>query len=130
MPIRKTLARVRAGLERLSAPAAYEAMRAGALLVDVRTAEQRAGGGAIAGALPVGLNVLEWRFDPDEPGHLPAAGDFARRVIVLCQDGYCSSLAAGRLRDLGYVAATDVVGGFRAWCAHGLPTVAEANTEA
>lgn len=115
LTIREQLATARCRLVRLSPVAAGEAQRAGALLIDVRTERQRRDGGVIPGAVVVPLNVLEWRLDPDEPTCLPQAGDFDRPVIVLCQEGYCSTLAAVRLRELGYTYATDVEGGFVAW---------------
>nr|WP_269205190.1 rhodanese-like domain-containing protein [Motilibacter aurantiacus] len=101
----------------------YEAaqeLRAGAVLVDIRPAAQRAAEGEVPGALLVERNVLEWRFDPASSARLPIA-DHGLRVIVLCSEGYTSSLAAASLHDLGVTRATDVIGGFRAWAASGLP---------
>lgn len=97
-------------------------MAAGAALIDVRTAEQRVAGGRIPGALKISLNVLEWRFDPDSASRHPRAPHLATAVIVLCEEGYSSSLAAHRLQALGFAQATDVVGGFVEWVAAGLPT--------
>lgn len=125
-PIRDTLARARRQLVRLTPEEAHAAHRDGALLIDVRIAEQRAEAGAVAGAVAVSLNHLEWRLDPEEPTCLPEAGDLDRPVIVLCQEGYCSSLAAARLKDLGYRQATDVIGGVVAWGRAGLPLVPDA----
>ncbi|MEX0868318.1 MAG: rhodanese-like domain-containing protein [Nitriliruptoraceae bacterium] len=124
--IAAVLAAARGRLVRLSPIAARDAHRAGAILLDVRTDEQRRIGGDIPGAIQVSLNVLEWRLDPDAPLCFPQAGEFDRQVIVLCQDGYCSSLAADRLRQLGYAFATDVDGGFVAWLDDGCP-VADAS---
>lgn len=120
-PIRITLERARASLRRLTPDQAEQAGSDGALLIDVRTTEQIAADGAVPGAVRVALNVLEWRLDPEESVQLPEAGDFDRPIVVLCHEGYCSSLAAARLQNLGYVHATDVEGGFMAWRAHGLP---------
>ncbi|MGI8334635.1 rhodanese-like domain-containing protein [Actinomadura scrupuli] len=93
-----------------------------ALLVDIRPAAQRSAEGEIPGALIVERNHLEWRFDPDSDARLPEATGYDVRVVVFCSEGYTSSLAAAALQDLGLSRATDVVGGFRAWAAAGLPT--------
>ncbi|HKW60776.1 MAG TPA: rhodanese-like domain-containing protein [Candidatus Dormibacteraeota bacterium] len=93
----------------------------GALLVDTRSAEQRARGGEIPGACVVERTVLEWRLDPTSSTRLPEAASHDLRVIVICEEGFSSSLAAASLQDLGLVNATDVIGGFRAWEAAGLP---------
>jgi rhodanese-related sulfurtransferase len=91
------------------------------LLVDTRTAEQRAGGGSIPGALLIDRTVLEWRLDPESASRIPEAVDHRVRVIVICAEGFSSSLAAASLQDLGLVNATDVIGGFESWKAAGLP---------
>ncbi|WP_249666277.1 rhodanese-like domain-containing protein [Nocardioides faecalis] len=118
------LADARARLDRISARAAFqELIAADGLLVDIRPAAQRAADGEVDPALPVLVverNVLEWRFDPRSDAALPQAG-FGTRVIVLCQEGYTSSLAAESLQRLGIGRATDVVGGFAAWRAAGMP---------
>ena len=118
------LADARTRLERVSARAAFQEVLYGrAVLVDIRPAAQRAAEGDVAEHLrPVVVerNVLEWRFDPRHEARLPVAG-FGARVIVLCQEGYTSSLAADALVRLGVARATDVVGGFAAWRAAGLP---------
>jgi rhodanese-related sulfurtransferase len=116
------LSRARSRLDRLSPQAAYEAWVGGAELVDIRPAAQRASEGDVPGALLVERNVLEWRFDPASPARLPEATGHDVRVIVLCSEGYTSSLAAAALQQLGLKHATDVVGGFRAWRAAGLPS--------
>jgi rhodanese-related sulfurtransferase len=95
---------------------------AGAVLVDIRPAAQRAREGEVPGALAVERNVLEWRFDPASDARLPEATGYDVDVIILCSEGYTSSLAADALRSLGLHRATDVVGGFLAWAAAGLPT--------
>jgi rhodanese-related sulfurtransferase len=95
---------------------------AGGLLVDIRPAAQRAREGEVPGALIVERNVLEWRFDPLSDARLPQATGYDVDVIVLCSEGYTSSLAADALRSLGLHRATDVIGGFLAWERAGLPT--------
>jgi rhodanese-related sulfurtransferase len=118
------LSAARARLRRLSPEEAYEAVaKKEAVLVDIRPEGQRAIEGSIAGALVVERNVLEWRFDPASSTRLPLATDHDLRVIVFCSEGYTSSLAAAALKDLGLWRATDVVGGFHAWRATGLPIV-------
>jgi rhodanese-related sulfurtransferase len=115
------LDRARSLLDRLSPVAAYIAWLDGAELVDIRPAAQRAFEGEVPGALLVERNVLEWRLDPASPARLPEAAGHDLHVIVLCSEGYTSSLAAAALQELGLFRATDVVGGFRAWQAAGLP---------
>lgn len=118
------LADARSRLERISPRRAFqELISSDAVLVDIRPAAQRAEEGEVAGWLPalvVERNVLEWRFDPRSDASLPIAA-FDRRVIVLCQEGYTSSLAADSLLRLGIARATDVVGGFSAWLRDGMP---------
>jgi rhodanese-related sulfurtransferase len=119
--IDEVLAEARARLDRLSPQQASRAFREGALLVDIRPAAQRADEGEIPGALIVERNVLEWRFDPACDARLPQAS-YDLQVVVVCSEGYTSSLAAAALQDLGIRGATDLDGGFRAWQAAGLPT--------
>jgi rhodanese-related sulfurtransferase len=124
LSIDQMLAAARAGLRRLSP---HEASRSiaerGAVLVDIRPAGQRASEGAIPGALIVERNVLEWRFDPASSARLPIATDHDLSVVVFCSEGYTSSLAAAALQALGLWRATDIIGGFHAWQAAGLPTL-------
>jgi rhodanese-related sulfurtransferase len=115
------LTEARSTLERVTAQQARDELAAGAMLIDVRTSEQRVEHGEIAGAIPIGLNVLEWRLDPSSEWRNPAATDHDVRVIVFCQEGFSSSLAAARLQSLGLHRATDVIGGFEAWRDAGLP---------
>ena len=115
------LAEARSTLERVTAQQARDELAGGATLIDVRTSEQRAEHGEIPGAIPIGLNVLEWRLDPSSEWRNPAATDHDVRVIVFCQEGFSSSLAAARLQSLGLHRATDVIGGFEAWRDAGLP---------
>jgi rhodanese-related sulfurtransferase len=103
---------------------AYEAAALGAdggLLVDTRPAAQRAEFGEIPGALVIERNVLEWRLDPTSPHRHPALTGSDQHVVVICQAGYASSLAAASLRQLGLTNATDLIGGFEAWARAGLP---------
>jgi rhodanese-related sulfurtransferase len=120
--IDELLAEARGRLVRLSPREAAAHVAAGALLVDIRPAAQRAREGEVPGALVVERNVLEWRFDPASDARLPQATGYDVEVVVLCSEGYTSSLAADALRSLGLHRATDVVGGFVAWAAAGLPT--------
>ena len=120
--IDELLAEARSRITRLSVHETAQRVAAGAVLVDIRPAAQRAREGAVPGALVVERNVLEWRFDPTSDARLPEATGYDVEVVVLCSEGYTSSLAADALRSLGLSRATDVVGGFVAWAAAGLPT--------
>ena len=116
------LADARARLDRVDVESAYRETLDGALLVDIRPAAQRAEEGEVSPALRplvIERNVLEWRFDPRSEARLPEAS-YDARILVLCQEGYTSSLAAEALRSLG-LDATDVVGGFKAWREAHLP---------
>jgi rhodanese-related sulfurtransferase len=113
------LARARAGLDRLSAVRAHEAHLGGALLIDTRTAAQRARQGELPGAVVIDRTVLEWRLDPTGAHCIPEAAG-RPRVIVVCRQGFSSSLAAASLQQMG-LDATDVIGGVEAWIAAGLP---------
>jgi rhodanese-related sulfurtransferase len=115
------LAEARAGLRRLGPHEVQAAAHAGALVVDTREADVRYVEGAIPGSIHVPLSVLEWRADPASETHDPRFDRLDRFVVVVCSDGYSSSLAAARLQQLGYANATDLDGGFRAWKAAGLP---------
>jgi rhodanese-related sulfurtransferase/mannose-6-phosphate isomerase-like protein (cupin superfamily) len=122
LSIEQVLAAARARLRRLSPDEANEsAAKAEAVLFDIRPEAQRTIEGSIPGALIVERNVLEWRFDPASSTRLPVATDHDLQVIVFCSEGYTSSLAAAALQDLGLWRATDIVGGFHAWRATGLP---------
>ena len=126
--IDQILAEARSRLQRVGPQQAARAVGEGALLVDIRPAAQRAAEGEIPGALIVERNVLEWRFDPASAARLPQAS-YDLRVIVVCSEGYTSSLAAAALQDLGVRHATDLDGGFCAWQAAGLPVTAPAGPE-
>jgi rhodanese-related sulfurtransferase len=115
------LASARARLARVTAEQAHAEQQAGALLIDTRTYEQRRDAGTVPGAIVLDRTVFEWRLDPSSPSHLFEVRDHDVRVIVLCRQGYSSSLAAASLQELGLHRATDVVGGVEAWVAAGLP---------
>jgi rhodanese-related sulfurtransferase len=117
------LERSRARLDRLGPEEAARAVAAeNAVLVDVRSDVQRARDGAIPGARHHPRNVLEWRADPASDHHDPElSGDLDRVIVIVCDEGYQSSLAAATLQDLGFTRATDLAGGFQAWRAAGLP---------
>jgi rhodanese-related sulfurtransferase len=121
MDIDQMLAEARSGLTRLSPEEAARALAAGAVMVDTRTFEQRRDHGVVPEAIVVSRNVLEWRVDPMSPHRDPAVATRRGPLIVMCQEGYSSSLAAATLQRLGVVDATDLVGGFEAWAAAGLP---------
>jgi rhodanese-related sulfurtransferase len=108
------LAAVRAGVERVTADRLAAELDAGALVVDIRPVEQRTRDGELRGAVVVDRNVLEWRLDPMCPHRLAEASDPDRRIVVVCNEGYGSSLAAESLRRLGLRRATDLVGGYQA----------------
>jgi rhodanese-related sulfurtransferase len=120
--VEELLAAARRDLDRLTPVQAAEAVSRGALLVDIRPAAQRAAEGEIPGSLVVERNHLEWRLHPTSDARLPAAAP-RQRWIVVCSEGYTSSLAAAALNSIG-VPATDIDGGFLAWAASGLPTSA------
>lgn len=116
------IAEARGGLERLRPETALAALTDGAVLVDIRPLEQRIVEGEVPGAIIIGRNVLEWRLDPRSDARIPALARTDARVIVMCSEGYASTLAAASLRRIGLRCATDLDGGFHAWQAAGLPT--------
>jgi rhodanese-related sulfurtransferase len=118
--IQQVLDAARRRLIRLTPAEAERASRAGAVLVDIRPAAQRATEGDLPGALVIERNVLEWRLDPSSEASLDIASHDLQ-VIVLCSEGYTSSLAAAALQDLGVHRATDVIGGYAAWRDSDLP---------
>jgi rhodanese-related sulfurtransferase len=119
--IDQLLAAARSGLERIDALDAARAVAEGATLIDIRADSQIAADGTVPGALVIGRNVLEWRLDPDSAYRHAAAPGLGERVIRMCNEGYQSSLAAATLQELGFACATDLIGGFQAWRAAGLP---------
>jgi rhodanese-related sulfurtransferase len=119
--INEVLELARRKLIRVEPQQAAAELANGALLVDTRTETQRAKHGEIPGAIALDRTVLEWRLDPTSPSRIEQATDHQIRVIVVCSEGFSSSLAAASLQDIGLVNATDVIGGFFAWKAAGLP---------
>lgn len=115
------LAEARSRITRYFPQEAAARMATGALLVDIRPAADRAAEGSVPGAVVIEMTVLEWRLDPQSDFRIPQATGHDVEVIVLCNEGYSSSLAADSLRELGLVHSADVIGGFRAWAAGGLP---------
>ena len=118
--IDKVLETARARLQRMAADAVPGALERGAVLVDIRPQAQRDREGHVAAALVIERNVLEWRCDPTSDAKLPQAVDDDVEWVVLCSEGYTSSLAAASLIDLGLRKSTDVVGGFHALKAEGV----------
>ena len=122
--ISELLARARACITRYSPEEAAEAMRRGAVLVDLRPVEYRWRFGEIPGAVAVSRHVLEWRVDVTGPWHLKELSGPDQEIILICNEGYTSSLAAYQLStQLGLTRVTDVEGGFAAWVAAGFPVV-------
>jgi rhodanese-related sulfurtransferase len=116
------LVAARARIERLEPEAAWvEASRDGALIVDLRSADDRSRDGVVPGAVHIPRTVLEWRVDPASEWRNPHVGGRDCRLVLLCSDGYSSSLAGAALVDLGFARTADVVGGFTAWRRAGLP---------
>ena len=113
--IDRLLERARSGLDRVQPADLASEVAAGALVIDTRPIEQRHRDGELPGALIIDRNVLEWRLDPTCPHHIAEADSATRRMIIVCHEGYSSSLAAASLRQLGIERATDLVGGFQAW---------------
>jgi rhodanese-related sulfurtransferase len=112
------LAQARVRLDRVEPERIADEVAAGAILVDIRPIEQRQRDGELTGAMIIDRNVLEWRLDPTSPDRLPLATGADIRYVVVCNEGYSSSLAAATLRDLGLHRATDLVGGFQALLAY------------
>ena len=122
LTVDELLERARERLDRVGPAEAQASVEQGALLVDIRSDPQREADGVSPGAIHHRRNVLEWRADPDSGASDPElAGDLDRQVIIVCDAGYASSLAATVLQDLGFPRATDLIGGFQAWRAAGLP---------
>lgn len=115
------LAASRDGVRRLTPAEVLEAAARGALVVDTRTEAQRRRQGELPGAVVIDRTVLEWRLDPAGDHRIPEAGGYDLEVVVVCRQGYSSSLAAASLRAVGLHRATDMVGGVEGWLAAGLP---------
>jgi rhodanese-related sulfurtransferase len=123
MGVDDLLAEARASLQRLTPAQAASAASAGALLIDIRADHQRERDGLIPGAHVVSRNVLEWRRDPRCEHRDPALAQPEALVVIVCDEGYQSSLAAAIVQRLGIPRATDLIGGFQAWRAAGLPVM-------
>lgn len=121
MGIEELLGEARRRLDRLTPEEVDRALRDGAVLVDIRSETQRARDGTVPGAKFVPRNVLEWRLDPSSRSRDPELARADALIVVMCDEGYQSSLAAATLQDLGLGRATDLAGGFQAWRAAGLP---------
>jgi rhodanese-related sulfurtransferase len=118
------LAEARRRIVRLSPAQAFAAARNGALIVDIRADLDREQEGVIPGSLHIPRTVLEWRVDPDSPWRNPHLAGLAQQLVIVCDHGYSSSLAAATLADLGLSRVGDVIGGFEAWRRAGLPIAA------
>ena len=121
LTVEELLARARRTLERVDPADVPAALAAGGIRVDIRSDAQRAADGIVPHAVRVARNVLEWRCDPASSFRDERVSDPARQLIVMCDAGYQSSLAAANLKRLGLDRATDLAGGFQAWRAAGLP---------
>jgi rhodanese-related sulfurtransferase len=117
LSVDELLEAARAGLVRVTAEELSGEMGAGALVVDIRPVEQRQRDGELPGAVVIQRNVLEWRLDPKSPDRITQASDHDGRIVLVCDEGYASSLAAATLQQLGLHRATDLVGGYQAWLA-------------
>jgi rhodanese-related sulfurtransferase len=115
--IEEILAEARACLDRVDPTQLATEHADGALIVDIRPAEQRSRDGPLPGATVIDRNVLEWRLDPSCEHHISDVADYDRRMVIVCNEGYQSSLAAAQLRAIGLHRATDLIGGFQAWLA-------------
>ncbi|MEP7201396.1 MAG: rhodanese-like domain-containing protein [Ilumatobacteraceae bacterium] len=111
------LEHARARLDRVEPAALGAELAGGALVVDIRPVDQRSRDGDLPGAMVIDRNVLEWRLDPACHHHIPEVSSYDLRIVIVCNEGYSSSLAAATLRDLGLLRATDMIGGYQAWLA-------------
>ena len=118
------MAEAGARIERLEPQDAYASVVRGACLVDIRSDAPREAYGIVPGSLHVPRTVLEWRLAPDSPWRNPHAGGLDTPIVVMCDHGFSSVLAAATLRELGFEQVADVVGGYEAWQEAGLPTAA------
>jgi rhodanese-related sulfurtransferase len=118
--LEKILAAARVGVNRPGPHETLAAMRRGALVIDTRTETQRSETGELPGAIVIDRTVLEWRLDPAGPHRIPEATDYDLEIIVVCRQGFSSSLAAASLRSIGLHRATDLAGGIDGWVEAGL----------
>jgi len=109
------LERARANLDRVQPERLATEVANGAVVIDIRPVDQRTRDGELPGAVVIDRNVLEWRLDPTSPHRAPMDIGRQTRIIVVCNEGYSSSLAAATLRELGLARATDLIGGYQAW---------------
>ena len=124
------LAEARARLDRVDPTQLTDEYVGGALIIDIRPAEQRSRDGMLPGAVVIDRNVLEWRLDPSCEHRIAEATDYEIRIVIVCNEGYQSSLAAAQLRAIGLLRATDLIGGFQAWLALTSPNCPPATTAA
>jgi len=115
--VARLLSQCRRHIDRVQPVDLLRELAAGALVVDIRPVEQRRRDGDLPGSVVIDRNVLEWRLDPTSPHRWAGAGDSARRTVIVCDEGYSSSLAAATLHRLGLTDVGDLVGGFQAWAA-------------
>jgi rhodanese-related sulfurtransferase len=113
----------RARIHRYQPADAYAAIESGALLIDIRSNDDRERDGVVPGSLHIPRTVLEWRLEPNSSWRNPHVGDLNEQIILICDHGFSSSLAAAALVELGFVRAGEVIGGYAAWSQHGLPTM-------
>jgi rhodanese-related sulfurtransferase len=123
LPLDELVEAARRRIARLTPAEASAAAGAGSLIVDIRSDGARLRDGVVRGSVHVPRTVLEWRLAPDSPWRSPHVGGLDTQVLLLCDQGYSSILAAATLVDLGFRRAGDVIGGFEAWRAAGLPVV-------
>ena len=109
------VARARTRIDRVTPEELADVMAAGGLIVDIRPVHQRREDGELPGAVVIDRNVLEWRLQPGGEFSLPVVQDHAQRIVIVCNEGYASSLAAATLTDMGFERAADLAGGYRAW---------------
>ena len=121
LTIEEVLEEARRRIRRYTPQEAFVAISSGAVLVDTRSDSDVRAEGRIPGSVYIHRNLLEWRCDPDCSHCDPRVSNLSTCIIVVCNDGYSSSLAAASLASLGFVEAGDLIGGFRGWVAAGLP---------
>ncbi len=127
--IARLVAEARRDLDRVMPERLDDERAAGALVVDIRPESNRRQEGDLPGSVVIDRNVLEWRLDPTSPDRIAPADRHDLRIILVCNEGYASSLAAESLRRLGLSRATDLVGGYRAWLRSEEPTTGTTNAE-
>jgi rhodanese-related sulfurtransferase len=121
-PIERMVEADRSLLHRLEPHEVDGAVRQGGVIVDIRSHEQRVEHGVVPGSIRIHRNVLEWRVDPSSGWYDDRFAAYDGPLIVMCHEGFSSSMAAATLQRLGFTRATDMVGGFEAWAEAGLPT--------